>query len=86
MSKKRIRTAEDDAKDEQLRVEMARALLDAMSDEHRVQLFETFKKVHTRYAESLVRSLTNEQRLELFNLFCLHCGCDDPTCQCSNDE
>ncbi len=34
----------------------------------------------------LVDQLTNEQRLELFGEYCKGCGCDDPDCQCWNDE
>lgn len=30
--------------------------------------------------------LTDEQRLELFGRYCKACGCDDPGCQCWNDE
>ena len=35
--------------------------------------------------------LRNEKRLEVFELFCTHCGCVQPTgsyskCQCWNDE
>jgi hypothetical protein len=30
--------------------------------------------------------LTDEERLEVFAAFCTECGCDDPDCQCWNDE
>jgi len=37
-------------------------------------------------AKALVEKLTEEERLDLFAEYCSHCGCDDPTCQCWNDE
>lgn len=33
-----------------------------------------------------VKELTPEQRLAVFGAFCNFCGCDDPKCQCWNDE
>ena len=30
--------------------------------------------------------LTDAERLEVMREFCRYCGCDDPTCQCWNDE
>ena len=34
----------------------------------------------------LLKLLTDEQRMEVFGKFCRSCGCDDPRCQCGNDE
>jgi hypothetical protein len=33
-----------------------------------------------------LKSLTNEERMELWRDYCTHCGSDDPKCQCWNDE
>ena len=33
-----------------------------------------------------VKAMTDNERLELFGGSCKHCGCDDPRCQCWNDE
>ena len=33
-----------------------------------------------------LKHLTDEQRIELFSDYCTHCGCNDPRCQCWNDE
>lgn len=33
-----------------------------------------------------LRSLTSEERLELFSKFCTHCGDDNPSCPCWRDE
>ena len=33
-----------------------------------------------------LRQLTDDERLEIFDNFCRYCGCDDPKCQCWNDE
>lgn len=33
-----------------------------------------------------LRDLEPELRLEVFARFCHSCGCDDPSCQCWNDE
>lgn len=38
------------------------------------------------YIISLLRELTDEKRLEIFNCFCKFCGCDNQKCQCGNDE
>ena len=34
----------------------------------------------------MFQKLSNEQRLKIMNEYCKDCGCDDPRCQCSNDE
>ncbi len=45
-----------------------------------------------RLIDDLTQSLTDEQRLEVFEAFCVHCGCEQvrnpgaPDCQCWNDE
>lgn len=36
--------------------------------------------------KDLLDQMTEEQRLELFDMFCKECGSDDPDCQCWNDE
>jgi len=33
-----------------------------------------------------VVKLNCEERVELFNLFCTHCGDSDPSCYCMRDE
>lgn len=33
-----------------------------------------------------LRSPTPDQRMEVFQQFCTHCGSSDPRCQCWNDE
>lgn len=35
---------------------------------------------------NLLALMTEEERLEVFALFCTYCGTDDPECQCWNDE
>ena len=34
----------------------------------------------------ILDSLTDEERLTLFSFYCKHCGCNNPNCQCWNDE
>jgi hypothetical protein len=34
----------------------------------------------------ILKSLNEEERMQVFNRFCKHCGSDDPNCQCWNDE
>ncbi len=34
----------------------------------------------------LLDELSPEDRTEVFNLYCVHCGDSDPWCQCSNEE
>jgi hypothetical protein len=36
--------------------------------------------------KDIVRSLTDEQRVELFSGYCKSCGCNNPNCQCENDD
>ncbi len=38
------------------------------------------------FAINYLRALTEEQRVDVFRLFCTHCGRYDPRCQCWNDE
>ncbi len=33
-----------------------------------------------------LKLLSEEDRLAVFGCFCIHCGFDDPQCQCWNDE
>lgn len=37
-------------------------------------------------ARLVMMNLPDEDRLEIMALFCEGCGCDDPNCQCWNDE
>jgi len=37
-------------------------------------------------AVALLRGMKPEARCEVMNLFCKHCGSDDPRCHCWNDE
>jgi hypothetical protein len=37
-------------------------------------------------ANRLVDMLTDEERMDLFHNYCVHCGTDNPGCQCWNDE
>jgi hypothetical protein len=35
---------------------------------------------------NMLKSLSDEERLEVFRCFCKYCGCDNPKCQCWNDD
>ncbi len=37
-------------------------------------------------AISALTHLTGAERVDVFAFFCLNCGCDDPKCQCWNDD
>lgn len=39
-----------------------------------------------RAAVEALSEMAEEDRLEIFAHFCKHCGGDDPSCQCWNDE
>lgn len=43
---------------------------------------------HNAYAKvaNRVYSLSDEERMEVFSLFCTHCGSDNPRCHCWNDK
>mgnify|MGYP006935392118 CR=1 FL=1 len=49
---------------------------------------EEYKPWMTNYqkVECLLKTLTDDERKELFGDYCIHCGCDSPCCQCWNDE
>lgn len=34
----------------------------------------------------LLKKMTDEERKEIFNEFCVFCGSTDPRCHCWNDE
>lgn len=36
--------------------------------------------------EKQLDAMTDEQRLEVFGRYCVHCGRKDPRCQCWSDE
>lgn len=33
-----------------------------------------------------LKDLSEDERVEVFSNFCMHCGSDNPSCQCWNDE
>lgn len=35
---------------------------------------------------SLMKKMTDDERMDVMRKFCRFCGCDDPKCQCWNDE
>ena len=37
-------------------------------------------------AKRIFKELSDEERLEVMNDYCKVCGCDNPNCQCWNDE
>ena len=47
-----------------------------------------WKKLETPRANvfNMLRHLSEKDRLDLFHKFCVHCGSDNPRCQCWNDE
>ena len=36
--------------------------------------------------DDILMGITDNERLEIFSRFCVHCGTADPGCQCWNDE
>jgi Rieske Fe-S protein len=51
----------------------------------------TFHKSVTLAVIDLLKSMSEDERLQVFNAFCTHCGCVQPAsqlrrCQCWNDE
>lgn len=40
----------------------------------------------TDNTKSIIKNLSDEQRMEIFSDYCRHCGSTDPKCQCWNDE
>jgi hypothetical protein len=34
----------------------------------------------------MLKLLSDEERTEVFSYFCQYCGCDNPKCQCWNDD
>lgn len=47
--------------------------------------WEPSKTSHTQAANDIYK-LTEEERMQVFNLFCMYCGSADPFCTCWNDE
>jgi hypothetical protein len=39
-----------------------------------------------KIAMDILVDLNEDERMEIFNKFCKHCGSDNPNCQCWNDE
>ena len=35
---------------------------------------------------AILKSMTDEERMEIFSNFCKYCGSDNPKCQCWKDE
>ena len=35
---------------------------------------------------TIMNTLTDNERLAIIDIFCRHCGSQDPSCQCWNDE
>jgi len=52
-----------------------------------VEWLERFAALLQSNAERVpLESMTDLQRMEVFNNYCTSCGCKDPRCQCWNDE
>jgi hypothetical protein len=55
--------------------------------EEDAELFiKNFQEIISIRIVNQLEDLTDEQRLEVFSHFCKHCGCNDPKCQCWNDD
>jgi hypothetical protein len=40
----------------------------------------------TKRVEELLAAMTDYERIVVFGAYCRYCGCEDPACQCWNDE
>jgi hypothetical protein len=60
-------------------------LVDAITPLHHLDSGATSVTRLTAVAAAL-RALSDDQRIDLFGQFCKACGCNDPQCQCWNDE
>jgi len=60
----------------------------AMKDGSLVEIpIDSFgQKEEIQFLAHKMRLLSEEQRRELFSMFCKECGSDDPKCQCWNDD
>lgn len=56
-----------------------------LNDTFFAELVSLRQAVHMQVRDAL-KAMPDYQRLEIFNLFCKHCGSDDPKCSCWNDE
>ncbi len=56
-----------------------------IQDTNKANYIEEFDNVESA-AISLVDKLTDEERMDLFHSYCVHCGTDDSGCQCWNDD
>ncbi len=45
-----------------------------------------FKYTEVAQVANIVYALTDEERLELLQYFCVHCGTNDIKCNCWRDE
>ena len=45
-----------------------------------------FKNYSVDTIVNIIKNLSEDDRMKIFNKFCKHCGSDDPGCQCWNDE
>jgi len=59
--------------------------IDVIQDTNKGNYIEEFDNVESA-AISLVEKLTDEERMDLFHSYCVHCGSNDPSCQCWNDD
>ena len=52
------------------------------------EIFKKAKPLVSEYdaAVNCLMALTDEQRMDVFSLFCKSCGSNDQKCQCWNDE
>ena len=56
-----------------------------IQDTNKANYIEEFDNVESA-AQSLVDKLTDDERMDLFHSYCVHCGQDNPGCHCWNDE
>ena len=58
--------------------------VDCDDENHCVEVVN--ERFGTRKVEDCLKEMTDDERLELFNKYCKHCGGNNPRCQCWNDE
>ncbi len=47
---------------------------------------ESLKRIKKGMAKHGFTQLTDDERMEIMGDYCRYCGCNSPSCQCSNDE
>ena len=64
---------------------MANISVDVVVNTNKIHHKQHFDDLYIA-TDYLFSTLTDEQRMQIIGSYCKYCGCDNPRCNCENDD